>query len=599
MRKPWQTAAAFGFSLAVLLAAMGWASWTVLRLDAEGVEARHAADFQETVRLALWRMDSSVASLVARENGRPYFSYVSFYPAERAYTRMFASIRRGEVLMPSRLLTEKSRHVLLHFQLDPDGQLSSPQVPTGNMRDLAESGYVDSEDVVRAEELLGALARRLDRDTLLGLLPQPTRAPQAPQLARSLTNPLATPDPDSARSQQALSEGEQQARLMNAAALSNDAILTDNLPALVGDVATGVAPAFWQDDDLLLARRVAVNDVEYVQGAWLDWTSLRGELAESIRDLLPEAELRPLRTLSAADDTHRLAALPIRLHPGPPPSVAATGLNPLRISLIIAWICVLLGAAAVAVLLRGAIALSERRAAFVSAVTHELRTPLTTFRMYTEMLCGGMVAEEDRRQRYLETLSAEADRLGHLVENVLSYARLERDHVGGPMELIAVDDLLDRLRDRLEGRAAEAGMTLEVDATPAPNRAVRVDRSAVERILFNLVDNATKYAASAGDRRIHLEVAGSRARVLLALRDHGPGLANDARRRLFRPFSKSAQQAAASAPGVGLGLALSRRLARRMGGDLRFDHEHRGGARFVLTLPSVSVGDAGLPPRAA
>ena len=74
--------------------------------------------------------------------------------------------------------------------------------------------------------------------------------------------------------------------------------------------------------------------------------------------------------------------------------------------------------------------LSERRGAFVSAVTHELRTPLTTLRMYTEMLADGMVPDEPRRRSYLQTLRAEADRLGHLVENVLAYSRLERNRRG-------------------------------------------------------------------------------------------------------------------------------------------------------------------------
>ena len=81
-------------------------------------------------------------------------------------------------------------------------------------------------------------------------------------------------------------------------------------------------------------------------------------------------------------------------------------------------------------LLAGVVALSERRAAFVSSVTHELRTPLTTFRMYADMLARGMVPDAERRQQYLETLRTEAERLTHLVENVLSYARLERGRGG-------------------------------------------------------------------------------------------------------------------------------------------------------------------------
>ena len=113
-----------------------------------------------------------------------------------------------------------------------------------------------------------------------------------------------------------------------------------------------------------------------------------------------------------------------------------------------------------------------------------------------------------------------------------------------------------------------------------------IDRSALEQILVNLVDNACKYAAASAPPivRIRLERAG--LRVLVHVRDHGPGFSKRDRRRLFRPFSKSDRDAATSAPGVGLGLALSQRLARAQGGDLRLEEPRDGGAAFVISLPS-------------
>ena len=114
---------------------------------------------------------------------------------------------------------------------------------------------------------------------------------------------------------------------------------------------------------------------------------------------------------------------------------------------------------------------------------------------------------------------------------------------------------------------------------------VLANRSAVEQVLFNLVDNACKYAGAAADKRIHLGVASHGRLAAISVADHGPGLSAAVRRRLFRSFSKSAEEAAASAPGIGLGLALSRRLARDMGGDLRLDENAASGAKFVLTLP--------------
>ncbi|MDR3634633.1 MAG: HAMP domain-containing sensor histidine kinase, partial [Isosphaeraceae bacterium] len=203
---------------------------------------------------------------------------------------------------------------------------------------------------------------------------------------------------------------------------------------------------------------------------------------------------------------------------------------------------------------------------------------------YTEMLDEGMVAGPDTRRAYLRTLRAEADRLGHLVENVLSFARLERGRRSAHHEIVTVAAMLGSLVPRLTARAAQAGMELAVGPIQPASR-VCVDLSLVEQVLLNLVDNAIKYAGAGPDRRIHLDVSAADRWLVLTVRDHGPGLHADAVRRLFRPFSKSAQDAAQSAPGVGLGLALSRRLARAMGGDLRLVDNGLLGASFAITIP--------------
>ena len=158
-----------------------------------------------------------------------------------------------------------------------------------------------------------------------------------------------------------------------------------------------------------------------------------------------------------------MAALPIRLVPG---AVAVDGeksWSPLMISLLAAWICLFMTAAAIVGLLWGVMRLSARRASFVTAVTHELRTPLTTFQMYAEMLAEDMVPEESQRKQYLNTLRAEAVRLTHLVENVLAYARLERGRLDRRLETVSLGELIGSMQNRLADRAAQAGMELVVE----------------------------------------------------------------------------------------------------------------------------------------
>ena len=359
MKRTWLTWLLFGLCLAVLLTAMAWLSLAALRLERAEGEARRQTATGERVRLALWRMDSSMAMLIGQEDGRSYFMYSAFYPVPNAYTSRLALIPRGNVLVPSPLLTFVSPQVLVHFQFDAQGVLTSPQVPTLNMRDIAESNYTTREHIEKASAYLKQLSRITDSRGLLDALAKADTAPRkrehfaAPQGMKSV-----------------------RAQSLNAAV---------NSPA---DVEEGSVQAVWVGQELVLARRVVVDGGEVVQGCWLDWPRIRQSLLDSVQDVLPNADLQPLRQGDTDRADQVLATLPVRIRPGAAPFSEQT-FSPLLLSVFLAWGGVLLAACLAAVLLRSALALSERRGAFVSAVTHELRTPLTTFRMYAEMLAGG------------------------------------------------------------------------------------------------------------------------------------------------------------------------------------------------------------------
>lgn len=371
----------------------------------------------------------------------------------------------------------------------------------------------------------------------------------------------------------------------------------DVAKAAVAPKTNGVATSsrsfqgVWLGKHLVLTREAVVDGVRLVQGVWLDWPALREAWLKEITDLFPAAHLEPAANATVGvrptDDPQRFAALPVRLVAGLIQLPPLPFWTPLRKSLAIALACVLLAAAAVGMVLHGTVALSERRADFVSAVTHELRTPLTTFRLYSEMLADGMVTDEAQRKTYLDTLTGEAGRLSHLVENVLAYARLERGSAKARAENVTIGELLDRILPRLKQRADDCGMEVRVHATDADRRTqLHIDAAAVEQILFNLVDNACKYAdPRVAEPVIHVEADTSGKFAMLRVRDHGSGISRSERRRIFHPFHKSADQAAHSAPGVGLGLALCRRLATALGGAITLDAAHKDGACFVLRLP--------------
>lgn len=710
MSRPLHIWIVFCACLGLLLAAMGWVTWNTLALEKARETAAQEADVQESVRLALWRLDFQASSLMIRENARPPRDFRAFYAQEGAVGKDNDLFKKGEVMAASPLLAEPPEHVLLHFQMDSHGTVRSPQVPQDNEREVAVTLFVNEDSVKRGEQRLNELRTLLARSPIEPAAPQPSKpaanvtnrevlarqacvtpmefsdnevktlktistegnltrngnwaAQQGVQATsqsyfNSVENVMrsraVTQQSEEAMKQQAVvkpkepelkvalkAEPKPVAKTMRSvpekqipAKTVADALTRaeDKMGTLADlpvqsptaasaasvmspvEVASAPAPAaapqggatlqkhmsesrpfqgVWIDGNLLLAREAWVDGVRMVQGVWLDWPAVREAWLREITDLFPAASLEPAATASGGtrpvDDPLRFAALPVRLVTGVLALPDLPFWTPLRKSLAVAVGCVALAALAVGLLLYGTVTLSERRAAFVSAVTHELRTPLTTFRLYSEMLADDMVQDPSQRKTYLDTLSGEAGRLSHLVENVLAYARLERGSARARAEHLTIGSLLDRVLPRLQQRASECGMEVRVEASDDDRKTpMHIDAAAVEQILFNLVDNACKYAAPrAAQPVIHLQADTSGRFAMLRVRDHGGGIARGERGRIFRPFHKSADQAAHSAPGVGLGLALCRRLAAALGGAITLDAACKDGACFVLRLPRRS-----------
>ena len=366
--------------------------------------------------------------------------------------------------------------------------------------------------------------------------------------------------------------------------------------SLIPAAEVGPMRCVWLGNELFLLRKVVRREISspvsapsgwvtqsVVQGVWLDSAVLCGQLLKEVADLLPAARLTPVSGGNAVADPLAMVSFPFRLERNETVAVMPIPLKPgFGAPLWVAWGAVATAILTSTLLVRGVMRLSERRASFVSAVTHELRTPLTTFRLYSDMLQSGAVREE-KRGNYLRVLSREADRLSHLVENVLAFSRIERGTARSNIREIRTGDMLESFRERFEDRLATAGLALVMDSSST--RALRIDTAAVEHILFNLLDNAAKYAASGNPPQVEISVRENTGYSEIFVRDHGPGVARAERARIFQAFHKSAHEAAESQPGVGLGLALSRRLARELGGDLDYTDEDRG-ACFRLKLPA-------------
>jgi signal transduction histidine kinase len=342
-----------------------------------------------------------------------------------------------------------------------------------------------------------------------------------------------------------------------------------------GDASVGPLVARWlAGDRLVFARDARAGARGSVQVVVADWPALSRRLLEEGGKGLASARLVPGEDARGV----ALATMPAVLL-ADPPAVAAGAWTPLSTRLSIAWLAGLVSLAAVGWSLRSAIAHAERRARFAAAVSHELRTPLTTLRLYSELLADGVVTDPADRQEYLETIQAESGRLASLVENVLLHARIERAPGSGRRRL-TVGQLVRSVEPVLRRRADEAGRPLVVEVETDPASEVEIDRDAVERVLFNLVDNACRHGAAAEDPTLRLEVRRRARFVDLLVRDQGPGIPRGLGSAVFEAFRRGEET---GAPGAGLGLALSRSLARDLRGDLRLVPCERG-ACFRLSL---------------
>ncbi|MBX3317734.1 MAG: HAMP domain-containing histidine kinase [Phycisphaeraceae bacterium] len=477
-------------SVAAVLALLGYVTARMLDLEQQELHAKFDARRQEDLRLALWRMDSVLSPIIAQEAARPYFHYLSYYPEQRAFTRVWEPVLPGEVIVPSPLVEGTPPFVLLHFQLGPMGTIYSPQVPQGNDRDLAESEPGGPERIERYEKLLARLGRfasldppdqqtpidanaaettatatETDQRTLRDNAPAPqTRQEQAsselaereyayrkdaadiasspaavtPQIARapprseSRSRPTTTDDDLFA----GLAEPDlENIKLAAPASIISPSRSSRGTPGVRAALTQSRFVPRWRtnpatgEPELIFWRTVRADHAFTVQGFWIDWPALRDHLLTRIEDVLPGAMLEPVtdtRASRAEISSRLLATIPAMLVPPPTQPPPIPLITPPHITLGLAWLATLGAIATVGLSLRASISLGERRGRFVSAVTHELRTPLTTFCLYSQMLADGMVTDDASRAEYLQTLKHESTRLQRIVENVLDFARLGR-----------------------------------------------------------------------------------------------------------------------------------------------------------------------------
>ena len=253
---------------------------------------------------------------------------------------------------------------------------------------------------------------------------------------------------------------------------------------------------------------------------------------------------------------------------------------------------ILIGAISIFQHIRQERELTRLRLRLLANVSHELKTPVTSIRMFAEMLSGNGT-DPARAEGFARHILRESERLSRLVEDVLDTARPERAMEALHPEPVDVAALIRTLAGAFAERAREAGVDFRLEGVDPTQGEAVVDTSApaVERILSNLLDNALKYRRPE-DARIVLALDRVGPGVRVGVRDNGPGIAMKDRARVFDEFYRARYDDYA-VKGAGLGLAIARRLARKLGGDIRVDSKEGKGSTFTLRLPARAPSGAG------
>lgn len=578
--------------LALLAIALVVPSALLVHRALRGAEAEIAARHQAVAERLFDEMERALTDLVTREEARAVEAWSA---AEDA---------RIAELPPEPF-------VLAYFQVEPDGRVTAPLAPRSEFAlRTATLWFASRDDEARGGEPKRAASVAQAPGTTIALEKTESEAARMRALgyATQEQKASAAPSKDAYDALQSLNRGvmERTARQRKMVEQPAEAdplsppVLRDEAPSTRRVAVDPMVGRLADPKHLLLYRSVFAGSEALRQGLVLDVD----ELGRVLRQRALGANGIPGAVLAFANE---IAGVPVLAADGehvyrhrfgePFDSVTASvALAPLGggsgagtvygLAALLA-LTGIAGLFAVHRMVTVAMAYAERRSNFVAAVTHELKTPLTAIRMYGEMLRDDLVPSDAKRREYYRTITAESERLSRLIDNVLEFSRLEKGTREMRLVVGPIGPVVEEVAALLRPHAEREGFTLRTDVA-RDLASVRFERDALFQVLLNLVDNALKYARRAVEREITIECRRCGAGVVVAVRDHGPGVAPRHLGRIFEPFHRGEDELVRTTQGTGLGLALVESLVARMGGAVSGRNAPGGGFEVRVELPAAN-----------
>jgi signal transduction histidine kinase len=228
-------------------------------------------------------------------------------------------------------------------------------------------------------------------------------------------------------------------------------------------------------------------------------------------------------------------------------------------------------------------AANRAKAAFLASMSHELRTPLQAALGFAQLIRSGLYGPITPEQsEILGRVERSQTHLTHLIDDILDFARLEAGRVRMNVEEVSIGEAIAQLGPLVESQATKKNIDLSL-VPPLRPLFVTADKHRLQQILVNLVGNAIKFTPESG--MIRVRAAGDGELATIDVWDTGPGIPADRLQSIFEPFVQVNDGHTRPHAGVGLGLAISRDLARAMGGELAVESVVGRGSTFSVKLP--------------
>jgi PAS domain S-box-containing protein len=240
--------------------------------------------------------------------------------------------------------------------------------------------------------------------------------------------------------------------------------------------------------------------------------------------------------------------------------------------------------------------IDRMKSEFVSTVSHELRTPLTSIRGSLGLISGGVAGELPERVKTLVDIARNnCERLIRLINDILDIEKIESGKMRLDLQVVDLKPLLVQVLAANEGFGAAQNVSLRLNF-PEGDLRVHVDTDRLAQVVTNLLSNAMKYSPPGGVVEVDVKRAGLGVRV--EVRDHGPGVPEEFRKRIFQKFSQADSSDTRQKGGTGLGLNISRAIVERLGGNVGFDSKTGMGSTFFFELPEWKEAAPRLPAQA-